>query len=204
MKAAVALSAVLAIATSATAQTTADVRPRPAPVADARVAIENGVEGLCGWFLAGEGYSLPAMQQTAFDAGYRRGASVQIIPLTDMRGQPSYSSMNFTAEVVDAPAEGSGVVAFVAFHNPVCQIQVYGYQDYARAFAAGLGEAGWRSAGPEMRTQHVAAQRWYGRLNGKPVTLVVNRRAGEQSAPGGLDYILNVVAGENAERGVLE
>lgn len=204
MTLAVALLAILAVTTSVAAQPAPEARARPTPVADARAAIENGVNNLCGWYLASEGHSLPAMQQTAFNAGYRRGASVEMIPLADMRDQPSFSALNFTAVVVDAPAQGSGVVAFVTFHNPACQIQIFGYQDHARAFVAGLADAGWRAAGAETRSEQVAAQRWYGSLNDKPVTLVVNRWAGEQPNPSGLDYILNVVAGENAERGVLE
>ena len=200
---AVALATLVVAGTSAVAQTAPEARPRPPALVDAHTAIEKGVTNLCGWALAGEGYSLPAMQQTAFDAGYRRGASVSIVPLPEMRSQPSFSSLNFTAEIENAPAEGSGVVALVSFHNPVCQIQVYIYFDEAKAFVAGLPSSGWRLTAPEASFGNVAAQRWFGNLNGKPVTLVINRWVGEQMAPGNLGFILNVVPGEDPERGVL-
>ena len=179
-----------------------DTRPVPPPLPSADVAIVNGVEKLCGWLYSGADYSLPAIQQTAFTAGYRRGSSANIVPLPEMRAQPSYSALGFTAVVADAPPEGHGVVAFASFHDPVCQVQVYGYPAEGERALQRLRSAGWTAVGgPTTPQANVQAQRYFGGPAGRRMTLVVNRWVGPTAAPSGLGLILNIVPGENRVRG---
>ena len=138
------------------------VPPRPEPVAlpSAQAAIRNGVERLCAWLYSGADYSLPSLQQTALEAGFRRGSSVNIVPLPEMLQQPSFSALGFQAKIENAPPEGSGVAAFASFHDPVCQVQVYNYRQDGERFLAQLAAAGWtKVGGTTTPSTNVAADR---------------------------------------------
>lgn len=172
-------------------------RPIPAPVS-AEAAIRDGITELCAWFLGDAPYSLDGLRQAAFDAGYARGTSAQIIPLPEMLRQMSFSALGFTAVIADPPP-GNAVLAHVSFHDPVCQIQVYGHDAAAEAVLAGLEGAGWRRDGDAIRTSQLTIQRY----RGAGLTLVVNRPTEPVDGPG-LDLVLNIVGGEDNARGMLE
>lgn len=171
----------------------------PAPV-DTMTAIRNGIEGFCGWFFGDQPYSLDGLRQAAFEAGYGRGAPVQIVPLPEMLREPAFSAVGFTAIAESRPSDDHGVAAFVSFHNPVCQIQVHGYDEEAPAVLAALEADGWRKVGPLKRGALWEAQR-YQNAQGRPMTLVDNRLLDEA---GSLRRVLNVVPGHDPDRGALE
>src|SRR5690606_32439626 len=123
-----------------------DDRPAPPPVS-AGAAIRNGIEDFCGWFFSDQPYSLEGLRQAAFDAGYRRGSGVQFFPLPEMLREMSFSAMGFNAEIENRPSDGHGVAAFVSFHHPTCQIQVFGHRQEAEAAVADLHSDGWRLVG---------------------------------------------------------
>jgi hypothetical protein len=172
-------------------------------VPSATIALENGVTKLCAGFVMGSATTLVAVQQRAFEAGYARGASVEMIPLPDMQAQPAYTIFPFRSRIANAPPQGSGIALFVGnYHNAICQLQVYGYVEETAAYAASLSSAGWRQVGEETKTDNVASSRFYGVLEGKPATMVVNRWIGPE-APGRLGFVINMMAGENSSRGAL-
>lgn len=196
---------VLTIASPAAAQSPPNVTPNkdPMPLPTAELAVANGVEKLCAWFVRGEGYSLPAAFQTAMEAGFKRGVSVQMVPLPEMREAGSYSTIGFQASIANAPPEGSGVAAFFTYHTPVCQIQVYGYKEDATRYIAGLKDSAWTLVDTQ-RSENVHSERWLTKTGTQSMTLVVNRWAGAQPAPGGLGFILNVLPGDDRKRGQLK
>jgi hypothetical protein len=126
-----------------------------------------------------------------------------MIPLPEMRERGSYSTIAFQARIADAPASGSGVAAFFSFHTPVCQLQVYGYRDDANRYIARLKDGGWTLVG-EQRSENVLSERWLRSSGAQVMTLVVNRWVGAQATPGDLGFILNVLPGEDRERGDLQ
>lgn len=174
----------------------------PEPVS-ADVAIRNGIEGLCGWFFGDQPYSLEGLRQAAFDAHYGRGAPVSIVPLPEMLREMSFSAVGFTAMIADAPSEAHGVAAFVSFHNPVCQIQVHGYEAEATTALAQLEADGWRKVGTSVRNGVWEAQRYQTtEETGKRMTLVDNRVTDPTGTT--LRHVLNVVPGHDSERGALD
>lgn len=181
-----------------------DNRPAPAPVS-AGAAIRNGVEGFCGWFYGDEPYSLEGLRQAAFDAGYGRGVGVQFFPLPEMLREMSFSAMGFSAMIEDRPSDGHGVAAFVSFHHPTCQIQVYGHGAEGDAVLTELEAAGWRKVEAPLEGEAWTAQRYYGGEAGRPLTMVVTRVMREDAANNApwLDMVINVVPGEDPRRGWL-
>lgn len=174
----------------------------PAPVS-ARVAIRQGVEDFCGWFYGDQPYSLDGLRQAAFDAGYGRGAPVPFFPSPEMLREPAFSALGFTAVAENPPSDGHGVAAFVSFHHPTCQLQIYGYGADGDAVIAELEARGWRRTGEPVRSGESSwAQRYYGGPASRPMTMVVTRVAREGDGPG-LDMVINVVPGEDPERGLL-
>ena len=177
----------------------APTRPAPPPPVEPVIAILNGVDGFCGWFLGDKPYSLEGLRQAAFDAGYGRGAPVQMIPLPEMREAASYSTMGFTAMIADAPSDRHGMAAFVTFHDPACQVLVYGYADAAQMALERLESLGWRKDGGPIALPEMTAQRY----RGHGMTLTAHR----PSAPAEgarLELILNLTPGEASTRGLLE
>lgn len=174
-------------------------RPAPPPPVEPVAAILNGVDGFCGWFLGDKPYSLEGLRQAAFDAGYGRGAPVQMIPLPEMREAASYSTMGFTAVIADPPSDGHGMAAFVTFHDPACQVLVYGYADAAQTALERLESLGWRKDGGPITLPQMTAQRY----RGHGMTLTAHRPSA--SAEGArLELILNLTPGEDSTRGLLE
>lgn len=177
-------------------------RPSPPPPVSALAAIRSGVEDFCGWFLGGQSYSLEGLGQAAFDAGYARGAGVQFFPLPEMLREPSFSALGFTAVIADRPSDGHGVAAFVSFHHPTCQIQVFGHGAEAETALTQLEAAGWRKVGGLVTGEDWTAQRYYGGEAGRPLTMVVTHATRDGEGPG-LDMVINIVPGENPQRGLL-
>ena len=177
-------------------------RPPPPPPARAETVIRNGIERFCGWFLGDQPYSLEGLRQAAFDAGYATGSGVQFFPLPEMLREPSFSAMGFTAMIADRPSDGHGVAAFVSFHHPTCQIQVFGHGADGEAVLAQLEAGDWRKADGLMRGEDWTAQRYYGGAAGRPLTMVVTRAIREGDGPG-LDMVINLVPGEDPRRGLL-
>jgi len=174
-------------------------RPAPPSPVEPVAAILNGVDGFCGWFLGDKPYSLEGLRQAAFDAGYGRGAPVQMIPLPEMREALSYSTMGFTAVIADPPSDGHGMAAFVTFHDPACQVLVYGYADAAQTALGRLESLGWRKDGGPITLPEMTAQRY----RGHGMTLTAHRpSAPAESAR--LELILNLTPGEDSTRGLLE
>lgn len=180
-------------------------RPAPPPPVSARTAIRNGIEDFCGWFFSDQPYSLEGLRQAAFDAGYGRGAPVQFFPLPEMLREMSFSAVGFTAVMEDRPSEGHGVAAFVSFHHPTCQIQVFGYGAEGESVLTELEAAGWRKVGAPVRGEDWTAQRYYGEGGGRPLTTVVTRAIREDEGDDApwLDMVINLVPGEDSERGLL-
>lgn len=180
---------------------TGEAESTRAPTTEVRqsAVIENGVEQLCGWFVRGDGYSLPAAQQVAADAGFRTGANVMIVRTPELAAAGSYSALNFTAEGGGSEPAGR-VVAFMAFHGPVCQVQVYGYAQEAGHYVSGLEGKGWTLI-ERQKKDPIAAERWIKGSNGDQITLVVNRWIGAGPAPADLGFILNVYPGDNRTMG---
>lgn len=178
-------------------------RGPPPPPVSAPVAIRQGLEDFCGWFFGDQPYSLEGLRQAAFEAGYGRGAPVPFFPSPEMLREPSFSAVGFTAIVADPPGEGHGVAAFVSFHHPTCQLQIYGYGAEAEAAVGALEAGGWRSAGEATPSGAATSiQRYFGALNGRPMTMVVSRITPEGEGPG-LEMVVNLVPGEDRERGLL-
>ena len=177
----------------------ASAPPAPPPAVEPVQAILNGVDRFCGWFLGDKPYSLEGLRQAAFDAGYGRGAPVQMIPLPEMREALSYSTMGFTAVIADPPSDGHGMAAFVTFHDPACQVLVYGYAEAAQTALERLESQGWRKDGGPVTLPHLTAQRYRG--HGMTLT------AHQPSAPAEgarLELILNLTPGEDSTRGLLQ
>ena len=197
----------IAVAEPAQGQPTAEPpasSPSPLPpVENAAAAMEGGVERFCHWFVRGDGYSLERARQTAEEAGYRRGTSVAMIPLVEMTQQPAFSFLGFTARMPDGTPNDEGLAAFITFHVPICQIQVYGQTSEAARYVESLGQRGWilieRLAGPQ-----VTSERWLHGSATDSYTLVVNRWTGSGPAPGKLGFILNVLPGDNRTMGVFQ
>lgn len=179
-------------------------QPPPAPVSP-EAAIRNGIEDFCGWFHGDQPYSLEGLRQAAFDAGYGRGAGAQFFPLPEMLREASFSAMGFTAVIENRPSDGHGVAAFVSFHHPTCQIQVFGYGQEAEVVLADLQSTGWRLVGIPERGEDWIAERYYGREGGRPLTMVVTRvvREPEEEGQAWLDMVINIVPGEDRDRGRL-
>lgn len=194
----------IATQASGTAPTESPARPAPPAPVEPVAAILNGVDRFCGWFLGDQSYSLEGLRQAAFDAGYGRGAPVQMIPLPEMREAASYSTMGFTAVIVDPPSNGHGMAAFVTFHDPACQVQVYGYADAAQTALARLESQGWRKDGQPITLPEMTAQRY----RGHGMTLTAHRpTATVEGAPAEgarLELILNLTPGETSTRGLLD
>ncbi|GAW42025.1 hypothetical protein SH203_02438 [Brevundimonas sp. SH203] len=184
---------------SAPAPTQAPSRPAPPAHVEPVAAILNGVDRFCGWFLGGQPYSLEGLRQAAFDAGYGRGAPVQMIPLKEMREAASYSTMGFTAVIADPPSNGHGMAAFVTFHDPACQVLVYGYADAAQTALARLESEGWRKDGGPITLPEMTAQRY----RGHGMTLTAHRPSGPAEGAR-LELILNLTPGETSTRGLLD
>lgn len=181
-------------------------RGPPPPPVSAPVAIRQGLEDFCGWFFGDQPYSLEGLRQAAFDAGYGRGAPVQFFPTPEMLREMSFSAVGFSAELEDRRSEGHGVVAFVSFHHPTCQIQVFGHGAEAETVLTDLEAAGWRRVEGLVRGEDWTAQRYYGGAPGRPLTLVatrVVRPAEEEDGRPWLDMVINVVPGEDPRRGLL-
>lgn len=181
-------------------------RTPPPPPVSAEAAIRNGIEDFCGWYFSDQPYSLEGLRQAAFDAGYRRGAGVQFFPLPEMLREMSFSAMGFTAEIENRRSDGHGVAAFVSFHHPTCQIQVFGHGAEGEAVLAELEAEGWRKVGIPERGEDWIAERFYGPEGGPPLTMVVTRvvRGPEQEdGRAWLDMVINVVPGEDRDRGRL-
>lgn len=184
---------------SAPAAAAAAARPAPPPSVEPVAAILNGVDAFCGWFLGDKPYSLEGLRQAAFDAGYGRGAPVQMIPLPEMREALSYSTMGFTAVIANPPSDGHGMAAFVTFHDPACQVLVYGYAEAAQTALTRLENEGWRKDGGPIALPEMTAQRY----RGHGMTLTAHR----PSAPAEgarLELILNLTPGETSTRGLLD
>lgn len=182
-----------------------DNRPAPPPVS-AEAAIRNGIEDFCGWYFSDQPYSLEGLRQAAFDAGYGRGAGAQFFPLPEMLREMSFSAMAFTAVIENRPSDGHGVAAFVSFHHPTCQIQVFGHGREAEAVLAELQSKGWRPVGIPERGEDWIADRYYGQETGRPLTMVVTRVVRDPEQEDGrawLDMVINVVPGEDPDRGRL-
>jgi len=191
-------------ATAATATARPDTRPVPPPLPDARTAITKGVDELCAWFLRGEGYSLDALHQVAFSAGFRRGAQSDIIFSEGALDDGSASALSMQAVIAGAP-QGSIVPAFVTFDPPQCQLQVYGFHDEAERYFAGLPGRGWTRAGtPVQSSANVRTERWLGGPTNNRVTMFINRWSGENAAPDGLWQIINILGGEVQSGGELK
>lgn len=192
---------VQAAAQNAAADAPVEAPARPAPPAPVEpvTAILNGVDRFCGWFLSDKPYSLEGLRQAAFDAGYGRGAPVQMIPLPEMRDALSYSTMGFTAVIADPLTDGHGMAAFVTFHDPACQVLVYGYADAAQTALERLETQGWRKDGEPITLPHLTAQRY----RGHGMTLTAHRPS-EASEGARLELILNLTPGEDSTRGLLE
>jgi hypothetical protein len=177
-------------------------RGPPPPPVRAPAAIRQGIEKFCGWFFGDQPYSLEGLRQAAFDAGYRRAAPVPFFPSPEMLREPSVSAVGFTAMVEAPPDEAHGIAAFVSFHHPICQIQIYGYEAEAEAVVGALEADGWRSAGEAVPDgAATSVQRYFGVLGGRPMTMVVTRVTPEGGA--GLEMVVNLVPGEDRERGLL-
>lgn len=190
---------IVAAQTPGSAPAAAAARPAPPPPVEPVAAILNGVDAFCGWFLGDKPYSLEGLRQAAFDAGYGRGAPVQMIPLPEMRETLSYSTMGFTAVIANPPSNGHGMAAFVAFHDPACQVLVYGYAEAAQTALARLESEGWRKDGGPVMLPEMTAQRY----RGHGMTLTAHR----PSAPAEgarLELILNLTPGETSTRGLLD
>lgn len=195
----VAAAQAIAAQTPGGAPVPAPARPAPPPPVEPVAAILNGVDAFCGWFLSDKPYSLEGLRQAAFDAGYARGAPVQMIPLPEMREALSYSTMGFTAVIADPPSDGHGMAAFVTFHDPACQVLVYGYAEAAQTALARLEREGWRKDGGPIALPEMTAQRY----RGHGMTLTAHR----PSAPAEgarLELILNLTPGETSTRGLLD
>ena len=181
-------------------------RTPPPPPVSAEAAIRNGIEDFCGWYFSDQPYSLEGLRQTAFEAGYGRGAGAQFFPLPEMLRDMSFSAMGFTAVIDNRPSDGHGVAAFVSFHHPTCQIQVFGYGQEAETVLADLQSSGWRTVGIPVRGEDWIAERYYGEESGRPLTMVVTRVIRESEQEDGrawLDMVINVVPGEDRDRGLL-
>lgn len=176
--------------------------PAPAPVS-APAAILQGIETFCGWFFGDRPYSLEGLRQAASEAGYGRGAPVPFFPSPEMLNEPSFSAVGFTAAAENPPDDRHGIAAFVSFHHPTCQLQIYGYGAEAEATVAVLEAEGWRSAGePVPSGEASTAQRYFGAFGTRPMTMVVTRITPKGGGPG-LEMVINIVPGEDRERGLL-
>lgn len=182
-------------------------RPAPPQPVSAEAAIRNGIEGFCGWYFGDEPYSLEGLRRAAFDAGYGRGAGAQFFPLPEMLREASFSAMGFTAVIENRRSDGHGVAAFVSFHHPTCQIQVFGHGREAEAVLADLQSSGWRMVGIPERGEDWISERYYGQESGRPLTMVVTRvirdPEDEEDGRAWLDMVINVVPGEDRDRGRL-
>lgn len=163
-------------------------------------AIANGVENVCGWFVRGKDYSLEGAQEVAGRAGFRRGASVTIVPTPEMAAKGAYSSLNFTAEIQPGEPAPAGVTAFMAFHGPLCQVHAYGYQAEAAQYVDSLAKNGWSLIDRTSRNP-ILVERWVKGAGDDQITLVVNRWVGAGLSADGLGFILNVFAGDNRTSG---
>ncbi|WP_226636146.1 hypothetical protein [Brevundimonas poindexterae] len=180
-------------------------RPDPPPPVSVEAAIRNGIEDFCGWFFSDAPYSMDGLRQAAFDAGYAPGSPAQFFPLPEMLRAPSFSSLGFTAIIADRLSDRHGVVAFVSFHHPTCQIQLYGHGPEGDAVIAQLEAEGWHKAGAPVEGGGLSAQRYYGGDPDQRLTMVVSRVIGEDPDRDGawLDMIINVVPGEDPQRGLM-
>lgn len=195
----VAAAQAIAAQASDAAPVDAPARPEPPAPVEPVAAILNGVDQFCGWFLGDKPYSLEGLRQAAFDAGYARGAPVQMIPLPEMREAASYSTMGFTAVIAEPPSDGHGMAAFVTFHDPACQVLVYGYADAAQTALARLETQGWRKDGEPVTLPHLTAQRY----RGHGMTLTAHRPSAP-SEGARLELIMNLTPGEDLTRGLLD
>jgi len=191
---------------STAAQTSGTVVPPvsriPPPERAVGDLIHAGIVDFCGWFFGDTPYSLPGLQAAAFDAGYARGSGSAIVPLPEMLREMSFSSLGFEGVIADRASDGHGVSAHVTFHNPVCQIQSYGYGEDIDAVIIRLRAAGWRTVGEPTEREADRVERLYGTIGTRPVTLVVHRRLTTSEEPA-LDSVINVLPGHQTEFGVL-
>ena len=85
----------------------------------------------------------------------------------------------------------------------MCQLQIYGYGADGEVVIGALEADGWRSDGaPVASAASSTVQRWFGVLGDRPMTMVVTRITPEGEGPG-LEMVVNLVPGEDRERGLL-
>lgn len=172
----------------------------PVPLADAAAALAAATDTVCPWFLSGENYSLDRARTLTAEEGFRRGASVAIVPLPEMAAQGAYGTLGYQAAIANAPAEGNGVALLASLHTPVCQVQLYGYRAEGDRFLTELTQRGWRPHGSRRTFDRVTIDRWMRRIGSHDVTLVVSRWRSDDP-PNGLGMVVNLLPGIDTKRG---